>query len=203
MQPLYATLLSYPKQYATALDNRLWKQNVLQCYAGLAFVSRLWKWLANSPPIYGTVLATVLEQFSGKQSSPSMELLGQLCLTTWATVSYYLGNYVLLLGQLCLTTWATVSYYLGNCVLLLGQLCLTTWATVSYCLWKCLRNSPPIYRTVLGTVLEQLANEQSSPFMEMVCNRLSSYLPCYTTAYGNGISPPKIPRTAVPILKKG
>jgi hypothetical protein len=26
MQPLYATLLSYPKQYATALGNRLWKQ---------------------------------------------------------------------------------------------------------------------------------------------------------------------------------
>jgi hypothetical protein len=24
-QPLYATLLSYPRQYATALDNRLWK----------------------------------------------------------------------------------------------------------------------------------------------------------------------------------
>jgi hypothetical protein len=31
---------------------------------------RLWKWLANSPPIYRTVLGTVLEQFSGKQSSP-------------------------------------------------------------------------------------------------------------------------------------
>ena len=100
MQPLYATLLSYPKQYATALDNRLWKRNVLQCYADLAFVSRLWKWLANSPPIYGTVLGTVLEQFSGKQSSPSMELFGQLCLTTWATVSYYLGNCVLLLVEI-------------------------------------------------------------------------------------------------------
>ncbi len=25
MQPLYATLLSYPKQYTTALGNRLWK----------------------------------------------------------------------------------------------------------------------------------------------------------------------------------
>jgi hypothetical protein len=76
MQPLYATLLSYPKQYATALGNRLWKQcataygngtsytvihNVLHCYAGLAFASRLWKWLANSPPIYRTVLGTVLD----------------------------------------------------------------------------------------------------------------------------------------------
>jgi len=68
MQPLYATLLSYPKQYATALGNRLWKpcsrlwkRNVLHCYAGLAFASRLWKWLANSPPIYRTVLGSVLD----------------------------------------------------------------------------------------------------------------------------------------------
>ena len=42
-------------------------------YAPLAFANRLWKWLANSPPIYRTVLGTVLEQFSGKQSSPLME----------------------------------------------------------------------------------------------------------------------------------
>jgi len=34
------------------------------------------------------------------------------------------------------------------------------------------------------------------PLMETVCNRSFSYLPCYVTAYGNGISPPKIPRTA-------
>jgi hypothetical protein len=39
--------------------------------------------------------------------------------------------------------------------------------------------------------------------METVGNRLSSYLPCYATAYGNGISSPKTPRTAAPILKKG
>jgi hypothetical protein len=38
--------------------------------------------------------------------------------------------------------------------------------------------------------------------MEMVSNRWSSYLPCYATVYGNGVSPPKIPRTAAPILKK-
>jgi hypothetical protein len=36
----------------------------------------------------------VLEQFSGKQSSPFMELFGQLCLTTWATVSYYLWKWL-------------------------------------------------------------------------------------------------------------
>jgi hypothetical protein len=53
--------------------NRLWKRNVLHCYAGLAFASRLWKWLANSPPIY----RTVLEQLSGKQSSPLMEMAGK------------------------------------------------------------------------------------------------------------------------------
>jgi hypothetical protein len=50
-----------PKKYVTVLDNRLWKRNVLHCYAGLAFASRLWKWLANSPPIYRTVLETVLD----------------------------------------------------------------------------------------------------------------------------------------------
>jgi hypothetical protein len=44
----------------------------------LAFASRLWKWLANSPPIYRTVLGTVLEQFSGKQSSPLMEIWKRL-----------------------------------------------------------------------------------------------------------------------------
>jgi hypothetical protein len=32
--------------------------------------------------------------------------------------------------------------------------------------------------------------------METAYNRLSSYLPCYATTYGNGISSPKIPRTA-------
>jgi hypothetical protein len=31
MQPLYATLLSYPKQYATALGNRLWKRYATAC----------------------------------------------------------------------------------------------------------------------------------------------------------------------------
>ena len=90
MLPLCATQVSYPKQYATALGNRLWKryvtaygngtsytviqmsytviqmsysviQNVLHCYAGLAFANRLWKWLANSPTIYRTVLGTVLD----------------------------------------------------------------------------------------------------------------------------------------------
>jgi hypothetical protein len=116
--------------------------------------NRLWKWLANSPPIYRTVLGTVLEQFSGKQSSPFMELF----------------------GQLCLTTCATVSYYLCNCVLLLVQLCLTAWATVSYCLWKWLTNSPPIYRTVLGTVLEQFSGKQSSPLMEMAGKQSSPFM---------------------------
>ena len=75
-------------------------RDVLHCYAGLAFASRLWKWLANSPTIYRTVLGTVLKQFSGKQSSPFMELFGQLCLTAWASVSYCLGKCVLLLVEM-------------------------------------------------------------------------------------------------------
>jgi hypothetical protein len=41
-----------------------------------------------------------------------------------------------------------------------------------------------------------ICNRFRQPLMETVCNRLSSYLPCYATAYGNGVSPPKIPRTA-------
>jgi hypothetical protein len=57
--------------------NRLWKRNVLHGYADLAFASRLWKWLTNSPPIYRTVLESVLEQLSGKQSSPLMEMAGK------------------------------------------------------------------------------------------------------------------------------
>jgi hypothetical protein len=64
MQPLYATLLSYPKQYATAYGNGTSytvTRSVLHCYTGLAFASRLWEWLANSPPIYRTVLGTVLD----------------------------------------------------------------------------------------------------------------------------------------------
>jgi hypothetical protein len=60
-----------------------------------------------------------------------------------------------------------------------------------------------------------ICNHFRQPLMEMVCYRLSSYLPSYATAYrngrqplyatvyGNGVSPPKIPRTAAPILKKG
>ena len=90
--------------------------NVLR-YTPLAVANRLWKWLANSPSLCRTVLGTVLEEFSVKQSSPFMEmvvkqfspfmeLLVQLCLTTCATVSYCLCNRVLLLVQLCLTTCA-------------------------------------------------------------------------------------------------
>jgi hypothetical protein len=130
------------------------------------------------------VLGTVLKQFSGKQSSPFMELFGQLCLTVCATVSYCLGNCVLLLVQLCLTT-------LQLCLTTL-QLCLTTCGTVSYYLWKCLTNSPPIYRTVLGTVLEQLLRktvltaygngwQSSSPLWNCLCNRVLLLVqPCLT-----------------------
>ena len=113
----------------------------------------------------------MLEQFSGKQSSPFMETAGKAVLpiygTVWATASYCLCNCVLLFVQLCLTACATASYCLCNCVLLPVQLCLTAYATasyclcnyvllfgqlrltvcttVSYCLWKWLARSFPIY----------------------------------------------------------
>jgi hypothetical protein len=130
----------------------------------------LWKWLANSPPIYRTVLGTVLKQFSGKQSSPFMELFGQLCLTAWAIVSYCLWKWLANSPPIYRTVLGTVlKQFSGKqsspFMELFGQLCLTVWATVSYCLWKWLANSPPIYRTVLGTVREQFADNQSS-FME-------------------------------------
>jgi hypothetical protein len=44
--------------------------------------------------------------------------------------------------------------------------------------------------------METVGSRFRQPLMETVCNRLSNYLPCYATAYGNGVSPPKIPRTA-------
>jgi hypothetical protein len=55
----------------------------------------------------------------------------------------------------------------------------------------------------LGTAYGNGRQPLRKPLMETVFKRLSSYLPCYATAYGNGVSPPKIPRTAAPILKKG
>jgi hypothetical protein len=80
MQPLYATalcnLVELPKTICNRFKQPLMEterltllyetsytvmRNVLHCYAGLAFASRLWKWLANSPPIYRTVLGTVLD----------------------------------------------------------------------------------------------------------------------------------------------
>ncbi len=56
MQPLYATLLSYPKQYVTALGNRLWKRyatalcNPVKLPKTICnrFGNRLWKWYATA-----------------------------------------------------------------------------------------------------------------------------------------------------------
>jgi hypothetical protein len=62
------------------------------------------------------------------------------------------------------------------------------------------------YLTALGNpskLPKTICNRFMQPLMETVCNRLSSYLPCYATAYGNSVSSPKIPRTPTPILKKG
>jgi len=53
MQPLYATLLSCPKQYATALGNRLWKWYATAYGNGMQplmemVCNRLWKWYATA-----------------------------------------------------------------------------------------------------------------------------------------------------------
>jgi hypothetical protein len=120
----------------------------------------------SPPSIWYPFMEMVGKQFfhlwkrSGQSSKRQFLLLME-------TVGKQFSPFIELLVQLRLTVCATVSYYLGNCVLLFVQLCLTTWATVSYCLWKCLANSPPIYRTVLGTVLKQFSGKQSSPFMEL------------------------------------
>jgi hypothetical protein len=53
----------------------------------------------------------VLEQFSGKQLSPLMEMVRKQS-----------SPFMELFGQLCLTVWATVSYCLGNCVLPLMEM---------------------------------------------------------------------------------
>jgi hypothetical protein len=129
----------------------LFGQLCLTAWASVSYC--LWKWLANSPPIYRTVLGTVLKQFSGKQSSPFMELFGQLCLTACAIVSY------------CLWKWLANSPPLlwncaGDCAeAVLRQTVLsiygTVWATVSYCLGNCV------------LLLVEMVSKQSSPFMEL------------------------------------
>jgi hypothetical protein len=74
----WVEILNYSR---LAFDARLWKwlASSSSLY-GKALGSsqenshhRLWKWLASSPPIY----RTVLEQFSGKQSSPFMEMVSK------------------------------------------------------------------------------------------------------------------------------
>jgi len=104
----------------------------------------------------------VLEQFSGKQSSPFMETAGKAVLpiygTVWATASYCLCNCVLLFVQLCLTACATVSYYLCNCVLLFVQLCLTACATASYCLCNCVLLPVQLCLTAYATASYCLCN---------------------------------------------
>ena len=111
-------------------------------------------------------------------------------------------EYARLAFDIRLWKWLASSFprlwkWLCNPVLQLVQLRLTVWATVSYYLWKCLTNSPPIYRTVLGTVLEQFRGKQSSPFMELfgqlyltvwatVSYCLWKWLASSSPIYGNG-----------------
>jgi hypothetical protein len=57
----------------------------------------------------------VLEQFSGKQSFPFMELFGQLCLTACATLSYCLWKCLTNSPQIYRTVLATVlEQFLGK-----------------------------------------------------------------------------------------
>jgi hypothetical protein len=60
MQPLYETLLSYPKQYATALGNRLWKQYVTACLVTYPVMQPLYETLLSYPKQYATALGNRL-----------------------------------------------------------------------------------------------------------------------------------------------
>ena len=78
------------------------------------------------------------------------------------TVSYNVLHFYARLAVLTVygNGWQTVLQFIGLC----WGLCWSSSQENSpHRLWKWLANSPPIYRTVLGTVLEQ-----SSPLMEMV-----------------------------------
>jgi hypothetical protein len=57
MQPLYATMLSYPKQYATALGNRLWKRYVTAYGNGM---QPLYTTMLSYPKQYATALGNRL-----------------------------------------------------------------------------------------------------------------------------------------------
>jgi hypothetical protein len=89
--------------------------NVLR-YAPLAFANRLWKWLANSPPIYRTVPGNVLEQFLRKQSSPLMEMAGKQSSNLYDCVGDCAGT---VLRKAVLTAygngWQTVLQFIGLC----------------------------------------------------------------------------------------
>jgi len=60
MQPLYATLLSYPKQYVTALGNRLWKRYVTACLVTYPGMQPLYATLLSYPKQYVTALGNRL-----------------------------------------------------------------------------------------------------------------------------------------------
>jgi hypothetical protein len=47
MQSLYATLLSYPRQYATALCNRLWKRYATACLVTYPVMQPLMETVCN------------------------------------------------------------------------------------------------------------------------------------------------------------
>ena len=84
---------------------------------------------------------------------------------------------------------------LNSALPFIEMVCNTLFTACLLCLhrlWKW-------YATVLGNHVKlpkTVCNHFRQPLMETAYNRLSSYLPCYVTTYGNGVSSPKIPRTA-------
>jgi len=70
-------------------------------------------------------------------------------------------------------------------------------------LYATLLSYPKQYATAYGNGMQPLMETVLSyprQYATALCNRLWKR---YVTAYRNGVSPPKIPRTPAPILKKG
>ena len=87
----------------------------------------------------------------------------------------------------------TVLSYLRQYATALGNHLWKRYATaLGNRLWKRYVTACLVTYPVMQPLMEMVCNRFRQPLMETVCNRLSSYLLCYATAYGNGISPPKI-----------
>jgi hypothetical protein len=99
-------------------------------------------------------------EMAGKQFSPFMEMVVQLCLTVCATMSYGLWKWLI-------SSSPRLWKWLCNHVLQLVQPCLTACATASYGLWKWLASS-------------------SSRLWKWLCNCVLQLVQLRLTVYGNG-----------------